>query len=77
MNASTEKKTALLNTRIQPRLKARIAAVEARHGVPAAVMIEDAMTALCEAVEINGFYRRPMHIVFTPAVTSCESVRIT
>jgi hypothetical protein len=72
VDALAEKKTALLNTRIQPRLKARILAVEARHGVPAAVMIEDSMTALCEAVERAGVYRRPMHIVFTPPVTSCE-----
>jgi hypothetical protein len=59
------------------RRRKRVAAVEARHGVPAAVMIEDSMTALCEAVEISGSYRRPMYIVFTPVGTACESVRLT
>ena len=77
MDALPEKKIATLNTRIHPRLKARIAAVEARHGVPAAVMIEDSMTALCDAVEISGVYRRPMYIVFSPLGTACESVRLT
>ncbi len=72
MERLAEKKTATLNTRVRPELKVRILAVEARHGVPMAVMIEDCMTALCEAVERAGGYRRPMHIVFTPPVTSCE-----
>jgi hypothetical protein len=75
VDSSAEKKSASLNTRVRPELKARIAAVEARHGVPAAVMIEDAMTALCEAVEHTGTYRRPMQLVFLSSLRPCEGER--
>lgn len=55
-----EKKTAVLNVRIAPSLRARVDAVERKHGVTMAAQLEDAITALCDAVEREGRYVRPL-----------------
>ena len=57
-----EKKTAAVNTRVEPRLKERLDHITERFGVSITTQVEDALSALADYVERIGKYERPMRM---------------
>lgn len=57
------KKTATINGRIGPVLRARLDDIIERHGVTDTQMLEDALHALADYVEARKTYLRPMAMV--------------
>jgi hypothetical protein len=59
----TDKMDLNIRARVPRSLVERIERIYARHGVPEAVLVRDAVTALCAYIEAEDCYRRPIEVV--------------
>jgi hypothetical protein len=57
-------KTAKINQRISPGLRARLNAIHGRHGTNDGGATEDALSAWADYVEASGGYVRPVKMIF-------------
>lgn len=57
------KKTGRISARISGKLRARIDAINEKHGTSDVRLAEDALTALADYVELQGRYERPVRMV--------------
>lgn len=68
-------KEGYIGGRIGEPLRARLDEIARRFGPADTTMLEDALSALCDYVEANSAYRRPMKIVFDADLEAHISMR--
>jgi hypothetical protein len=70
--AMGRQKEGFIGGRIGDQLRARLSEITRRHGPSDTTMLEDALNALADYVEIKGSYVRPMKMVFDEEADAYE-----